>query len=223
MSVESAVAHELRLRLGALSRTPEPLVGIIEEVLGDLVVESVGLATAGRLLPQHAGLVSVLLRDLAARLSLTEWSAGLAAAADFLAPGLDPSYFEVLLSDARTLVASAAATAQPIAVAAQAVLADCDRLAAVYEEEWRPGVTTADQTCSAGGEEFVQRTGRLVVAAALVASAHTMGATDAEQVAETTARRYAWRWLRAPVPEAAHPRHRTRTMAILARFGAAGA
>lgn len=222
MSVESAIAQELRLRLGALSQTSEPLAGILEEVLADLVVESVGLATAGRLLPQHAGLVSVLLRDLAARLGVTEWSAGLAAAADFLAPALEKRYFAALLADARTLV-TAAATGQGVAVAAQSVLADCDRLAAVYEQEWRPGVTTADQTCSAGGEEFVLRAGRLVVAAALVASAQAIAATDAEQVAETTARRYAWRWLRAPVPEAAHPRHRLRTLGILAGFGAAGA
>ena len=73
-------------------------------------------------------------------------------------------------------------------------------------------------TVAAAGWVLVDRMGRLLIAAALVAqSASAASAQDAELLVNA-ARRYAWNHLRRPAPEAATPTHVQRSADLVHAF-----
>jgi uncharacterized protein with PIN domain len=70
--------------------------------------------------------------------------------------------------------------------------------------EW---VNADPATVAAAGWVLVDRMGRLLIAAALVAEAAKGGPAAATELLVNAARRYAWNHLRGPAPEAATPTH----------------
>lgn len=196
----TAVRATLRARVAELATMDPVDAAVAEEPLSEAVVEVAGLDTAR--LP--AALRVVLVEDLAARLGLLPWPGALPSAARAL-PGLLPGdRFAALLDEARL----PGGLTPRLAEAARWVSDDVDRLRAVHASEWCDG---ALDVMAPGGADLVVRVARLLVGAALVRRA----AAEGDPLSETTARRYAWRWLRDPAPEAATPRHRARTAELL--------
>jgi hypothetical protein len=224
--VLAVASVELRHRVERCVTLTEPLAGVVEEHLADDVVELTGLTVAGESLagafadPAVVELTRDLLTALAdgfaARLGLIGWPEASSRIAAVLPRLLPTAGFDGVVGTARTLLPAERQPAR-LAYAVDLVAADADRLLDIHRAEWcdaEPAVV------SAGGADLVLRLARLLVAAALVAWA----TADGGALPVTAARRYAWRWLRDPVPEAATPRHRTRTAELLrAAFGPAGA
>lgn len=215
----TAVLHELRRRFTALDEAAPLTAGALEEPLGELLVELVGLHVAathaahepssGAVSDVLAELRHVLLEDLAARVGVLAWPGALPRAAELLPCLLDPSLFAAVLATAeRTLPEAPRPRLQePV----DTIRESCTALRAVFAREWRE---TPPVVAVAGGPELVVRLARVQVAAALVRNA----TEDPDDLTETTARRYAWRWLRDPAPEAASVQHRKRTAALLRRW-----
>lgn len=200
------ITVELRRRVAALAELTGPTAATVEEPLSEYVVELRGLTVAGQILNGYGELLAVLRDDLAARLGLLPWPAALPRAAAVL-PGLLPApRFDAVLRDAYRLLPDG--LGPRLSYPADLVRADVVRLTDIHRAEWCDGDLTV---VAAGGAELVVRVARVPVAAALVAWAARHGGTDWE----VTARRYAWRWLRDPVPEAASQRHRVRTTELL--------
>jgi branched-chain amino acid aminotransferase len=83
--------------------------------------------------------------------------------------------------------------------------------------EW---VGADPSTVAAAGWVLVDRMGRLLIAAALVAEAAKGGPADRTELTVNAARRYAWNHLRGPAPEAATPTHVQRSADLVrAVFG----
>jgi branched-chain amino acid aminotransferase len=78
--------------------------------------------------------------------------------------------------------------------------------------EW---VTADPATAAAAGWVLVDRMGRLLIAAALVAEAARGGPAAATELTVNAARRYAWNHLRGPAPEAATATHVHRSADLL--------
>ena len=78
--------------------------------------------------------------------------------------------------------------------------------------EW---VDADPATVAAAGWVLVDRMGRLLIAAALVAEAARGGPAAATELLVNAARRYAWNHLRGPAPEAATPTHVQRSADLL--------
>lgn len=200
------ITAELRWRVAALAELPERVAGAVEEPLSEYVVELRGLTVAEETIDGYGELLAVLRDDLAARLGLLPWPGALPRAAIQL-PGLLPANgFDAVLEEAFGLLPDG--LGPRLSYPADLIRNDAVRLTDIHRAEWCDGDLTV---VAAGGAEFVVRVARVLVAAALVAWAARDGGPDSE----VTARRYAWRWLRDPVPEAASQRHRTRTRELL--------
>ena len=183
--------------------------GMQEESLSDHVVELTGLRQA---VASGSGLVAdlltVLAEELAHQLGLLPWPGALPRAAEVLPRLLTWRDFELTLAVAEKLLPDGLSgrLAQPC----ETIRADLAGMRSIFVTEWR----CADPlVVSAGGAELVLRVGRLILAATLVRVA--ADATGDPDQPVTMARRYAWRWLRAPVPEAASPAHRRRSAVLL--------
>jgi hypothetical protein len=200
------ITAELRWRVAALADLPERLSATVEEPLSEYVVELRGLAVVGETIAGYGELLAVLRDDLAARLGLLPWPGALPRAAALLADLLPADRFDGVLKGAYGLLPDG--LGPRLAYPADLVRNDVLRLTDIHRAEWCDGDPTV---VAAGGAELVVRVARVLTAAGLVAWA----ARDDGPDSEVTARRYAWRWLRDPVPEAASPRHRVRTRELL--------
>jgi hypothetical protein len=202
------IRGELVRRITGLD-VSDPVGVMQEEPLSDHVVELTGLrhAVAGAS-GLVADLLTVLAEDLAHRLGLLPWPGALPRAAKVLPRLLPGQDFESALDVTEKLVP--VGVSGRLAEPCETIRADLAGLRAIFADEWHG----ADPVIvSAGGAELVLRVGRLILAATLVrVAADTTG--DPDQPV-TVARRYAWRWLRDPVPEAATPTHRRRTAVLL--------
>jgi hypothetical protein len=78
--------------------------------------------------------------------------------------------------------------------------------------EW---VGADPSTVAAAGWVLVDRTGRLLIAAAMVAEAAKGGPAATTELLVNAARRYAWNHLRRPAPEAATATHVRRSAELV--------
>lgn len=200
------IARELSDRLGVDRpgiEQPLTLEYIVEDAVDCLGVTSLhrwACADPSSDLP--AELCAVLAEVLAHRLGLLAFPGPLPRAARVLPRLLAPGVIDRLTRDAVRRCGP-----QPAVTRLETPwTAVVDRAAALREiaaEEW-VGCDPAEVAC--GGEELVYACARLLAAAALVAAAD-----DGVPNAVNAARRYAWRWLRLPLPEAVIPAHFART------------
>ena len=207
------VLAELRARVAWLAGAGEVAAAVAEEPLSEAVVEAIALAgpagpAGAELLPQD--LRAALVADLAGRLRLLPWHDALEPVGAALPDLLDGDRFARLLAAADL---DDAGMRPRLAEAARWVTHDAQRLRKMHAAEWC-GADLA--IVAAGGADLVLRVARLLLGAELVrAAAADDGRAGLGDLAETIARRFAWRWLRDPAPEAATAKHRARSAELL--------
>jgi hypothetical protein len=214
----TAVATELGGRLGSDRpgiEGPMTLEHVVEDAvdclgLVELVTRWCGAASSSALSADlRAELVGALAASLAHRLGVPAFPGPLVHAARVLPHLVEGDTVDRLTREAVALCGPQPAVAR-LRTPWATVLSRADEIRDVAEDEW---VGRDPAEVAPGGEELVYACGRLLAASALVASA-----ADGAPNAVNAARRYTWRWLRLPLPEAVIPAHVTRTRDLAAHL-----
>lgn len=126
-----------------------------------------------------------------------------------------PEHFDAVVDRARELLG---ATPEGRLSAAWQIVNDGLQTLDTTRHEW---VGADPATVAAAGWVLVDRIGRLLIAAALVARAAKGGPVASTEVLVNAARRYAWNYLRRPAPEAATATHVRRSADLIRAIGRA--
>jgi branched-chain amino acid aminotransferase len=124
-----------------------------------------------------------------------------------------PEHFDAVVDRARELLG---ATPEGRLCAAWQIVNDGLQTLDTTRHEW---VGADPATVAAAGWVLVDRIGRLLIAAALVAQAAKGGPVASTELLVNAARRYAWNHLRRPAPEAATATHVRRSADLIRAIG----
>jgi hypothetical protein len=124
-----------------------------------------------------------------------------------------PEHFDAVVDRAKELLG---ATPEGRLSAAWQIVNDGLQTLNTTRHEW---VGADPATVAAAGWVLVDRIGRLLIAAALVAQAAKGGPAATTELLVNAARRYAWNHLRRPAPEAATATHVQRSADLIRAIG----